>query len=75
AGRDNIRLYSTEGPFAYVIPADQADLPEAGLLAQKMIDHGLTVHRARTAVSLGGAAYPAGSWVILMDQPFAGLAK
>jgi hypothetical protein len=75
AGRDNIKLYSTEGPFAYVIPAGQADMNEAALLAQKFIEHGLDVHQAKAAGTLGGVAYPAGSFVVLMDQPFAGLAK
>ena len=75
AGRDNIKLYSTEGPFAYVIPSDQVDMPEAASLAQKMIDHGLDVTKTSKATTLGGKAVPAGSYVILMDQPFAGLAK
>jgi len=75
AARDTIKLYATEGPFAYVIPAGQADMPEAALLAQKMIDHGLRMHQIRQPMTLGGTAYPAGSWVLLMDQPYAGLAK
>jgi len=75
AGRDNIKLYASEGPYAYVAPAGQTDTPEAGLLMQKMIDHGLEVYQAKAPVTLGGQSYPAGSWVIPMDQPFAGLAK
>lgn len=75
SARDTINLYAKEGPYAYVIPSGQTDMPEAALLAQKMLDHGLTVHQAKAAVALGGVNYPAGSWVILMDQPYAGLAK
>ena len=43
AARDNI--HRTEPPFAYVISDRQADVPEAGLLAQKMIDNGLDVYQ------------------------------
>jgi hypothetical protein len=73
AGRDTIKKYASDGPFAYVIPAGQKDAPEAALLAQKLIQQGVTVHQATAAVTLGGKPYPAGSWVILMDQPFANL--
>ncbi|ARS29351.1 M14 family metallopeptidase [Sphingomonas sp. KC8] len=74
AARDTISQYAAEGPYAYVISSGQADMPEAALLAQKMIDHGLKVHQARTAINLGGVTYPAGSWVLLTDQPYARLA-
>jgi hypothetical protein len=75
AARDNIAHYRAEGPFAYVISDKQADVPEAGLLAQKMIDNGLSVYAAKDGFTANGVKYPAGSWVIPMDQPFAGLAK
>ena len=73
AARDSI--HRTEPPFAYVIPAKQADVPEAGLLAQKMIDNGLDVYQTKPGFRANGIAYPAGSWVIPMDQPFAAMAK
>jgi hypothetical protein len=75
AARDNIRHFSKEPPFAYVISDKQADTPEAGLLAQKMIDNGLDVYTSKSGFKANGVAYPAGSWVIPMDQPFSALAK
>ena len=75
AGRDAIRAAAADGPSAYVIPAGQADMPEAAQLAQLMIDHGLEVHQMRAGTTIGGTAYPAGSWVVLTDQPFIGLAR
>jgi hypothetical protein len=75
AARDNIQHFSKEPPFAYVISDKQADTPEAGLLAQKMIDNGLDVYTSRSGFKANGVAYPAGSWVIPMDQPFSALAK
>ena len=75
AAHDNIEHYRHAAPFAYVLPNPQADTPEAALLAQKLIDNGLEVHRATRTFRANGIDYPAGSWVVLMDQPFSGLAK
>ena len=68
-------IHRPEPPFAYVIPDRQADVPEAGLLAQKMIDNGLDVYESKAGFHANGVDYPAGSWVIPMDQPFAAMAK
>ncbi|MFK7829390.1 MAG: M14 metallopeptidase family protein [Congregibacter sp.] len=75
AARDTITHYAENGPFAYVVPAGQSDMPEAALLVQKLLDHGLTVHQASRAITVGKQQHPAGSWVVLMDQPYAGLAR
>ncbi len=75
AARDNIEHYRKEPPFAYVISEKQKDLPEATLLAQKMIDNGLDVYASKDGFTANGIHYPAGSWVIPMDQPFSALAK
>ena len=71
--RDNI--HRLEPPFAYVINSRQADTPEAGLLAQKMIDNGLDVYQTQAGFAANGVPYPAGTWVIPMDQPFSPMAK
>ncbi|MBD8679875.1 M14 family metallopeptidase [Sphingomonas sp. CFBP 13720] len=73
AGRDTIKRYAEEKLAAYVIPADQRDPGEAAALAQLFLSHGLDVHRLSTAATLGDKPYPAGSWVVRTDQPFAGL--
>ena len=73
AARDN--MHRTEPPFAYVISDRQNDTPEAGLLAQKMIDNGLDVYESKAGFHANGIDYPAGSWVIPMDQPFSPMAK
>src|SRR5579863_332732 len=75
AARDNIQHFSKEPPFAYIVSDKQADTPEAGLLAQKMIDNGLDVYATKAGFKANGVSYPAGSWVIPMDQPFSALAK
>ena len=75
AGRDNIQHFRKEPPFACVISDKQADTPEAGLLAQKMIDNGVDVYTSKSGFKANGVSYPAGSWVIPMDQPYSALAK
>jgi len=75
AARDNIEHFRKEPPFAYVISSRQTDTPEAALLAQKMIDNGLDVYASKEGFKTNGVSYPAGSWVIPMDQPFSAMAK
>src|SRR6185437_10671421 len=75
AGRDNIERFTNNPPYAYIIPTGQRDLPEAALLVRKMMLNGIEVHQATAPFAANGQEYPAGSWVILMDQPFAGLVK
>ncbi|MCC2975912.1 M14 family metallopeptidase [Sphingomonas sp. PL-96] len=75
AGRDMVAAAAVDGPAAYVIPAGQADMPEAASLAQLMIRHGLDVLQIGAPTALNGQTYAAGSWVVPMDQPFAGLAR
>ena len=73
AGRDTISQAKAGGATAWVIPSGQTDAPEAALLAQKFIEQGLRVERASAPIRLGSADYPAGSWVIRMDQAYAGM--
>jgi hypothetical protein len=75
AGRDVIERFRKEPPFAYVIPQRQHDLPAAALLIEKLMLAGIEVHQASQSFRANGMEYPAGTWVILMDQPFAGLVK
>jgi hypothetical protein len=75
AARDNIKRYDQEPPFAYIIPSVQRDVPEAAQLAHIMLENGLKVNATGAGFKANGREYPAGSWVILMNQPYAGLAK
>ncbi|MFT4257433.1 MAG: M14 family metallopeptidase [Pseudoxanthomonas sp.] len=76
AGRETIARFSNGGdPYAWVIPAGQADAATAALLAQKLVLQEIEVSQAKTAITLGGKIWPAGSWVIPMNQPFAGLVQ
>jgi hypothetical protein len=75
SARDNIEHYKKEPPFAYVISDKQTDTPEAAKLAQLMIENGLDVYASKDGFKANGVSYPAGSWVIPMDQAFSPMAK
>lgn len=70
----------TEGPAAWVIPADDPRPSEAADLLNLLALQGVEVHRAdkefEVTAKPGGspAKFPAGSWVIRMDQPYSRMA-
>jgi hypothetical protein len=75
AARDNIDRFRKEPPFAYVIPGEQHDPLTAATLAEKLLINGIEVHQAVKPFAANGREYRSGSFVVLMDQPFAPLVK
>jgi hypothetical protein len=75
AGRDQIRRYERSAPYAYVIPQDQRDPVAAVELLRRLAYNGIAVSQLEHAASLDGREWPAGTWVIPMNQPFAELAR
>ena len=75
AGRDVIKRFEADPPYAYVIPENQHDLPTAAVLVEKLLINGIEVHQATRDFQVNGATYKSGDWVVLMDQPFASLVK
>lgn len=75
AGRDAIRRYQTEPPFAYLIPQDQRDPLAAVELLRRLAFHGVEIQALGKEAAHEGVTYPAGTWVIPMDQPFAELVR
>ncbi len=65
AARDTIEHFEKEPPFAYEIPRQQHDAPTAAVLIEKLMLQGIEVHQSSQP----------DAWVILMDQPFAGMVK
>ena len=57
-------------PRAYVIPADQADLPTAVAFLNSLIKTGVDVDRATRAFTIAGKTYPAGSYVVRTNQAY-----
>ncbi len=63
-----------EGPAAYVFPGDDPRPGQAARLLRQLQAQGVEVHRADKAFKVKDAEYPAGSYVIRMDQPYSRMA-
>ncbi len=68
--RKQLELSKTEGPYAYVIPANQHDPASAALMVRLLDEQGGEVQRATDSFKVGERVYPANSYVVLMSQPF-----
>lgn len=57
-------------PRAYVIPADQADVPTAVAFLNALIKNGVEVEKADKPFAAGGQSYPAGSYIVRTAQAY-----
>jgi hypothetical protein len=74
-GRDTIARFQKEPPYAWIIPQAQWDEPVSARLLNNMIFSGINVSKAAEAFVSDGISYPAGTYVIPMDQPFSSFVK
>ena len=74
-GRRAVERGGTGSPYAFVIPTDQRDPWAAARLVNALIDGAVEVHEAREPFRVGENAYPSGTQVILMAQPYRAYAK
>src|SRR6202008_1272300 len=63
-----------EGPAAYIIPGDTSRPVEAADMVNLMRLQGIEVHRANKEFSVKDQKYPAGSYIVRMDQPYSRMA-
>ncbi|HKQ03715.1 MAG TPA: M14 family metallopeptidase [Blastocatellia bacterium] len=59
-----------DAPYAYVVPAGQHDQPTADKMIDILIQQGVEAHRAKSDFTIDGKKYAAGSYVILLAQPY-----
>ena len=71
----NRRAVARKDPFAVVVSADQKDPITAAKLLEVMKWNAVEVQRAKASFTAAGKSYPAGSYVISMQQPSSGIAK
>lgn len=62
-------------PWAFVIPAVQADPGSARKMLETLAFGLVEIERAERDFEAGGRRYPAGSYLIRMAQPYSGFAK
>ena len=60
----------TEGPAAYVIPGDARRPLASARLVNLLRKNGVEVHTANGEVAAGKDKFPAGSFIVRMDQPY-----
>lgn len=64
----------TEGPAAYVLPSSDTRPTEAADLVNLLKMQGCEVHRLSADVETKEGKFPAGSYVVRMDQPYSRMA-
>src|SRR5436305_12256028 len=65
---------SNEGPAAWIIPSDQSRVVEAADMVNLLRLMGVEVHTADKEIAVKDQKFPAGSYVIRMDQPYSRMA-
>jgi hypothetical protein len=68
--KDSIELGKKGNPFAFIFPQKQRDYPTTLRMLDILKLGGAEIHQAREAFIADGKEYPAGSFVILMSQPY-----
>src|SRR4029077_20430327 len=63
-----------EGPAAWVIPSDQSRIIEAADMMNLLRLMGVEVHTADREITIKDQKFPAGSYVVRMDQPYSRMA-
>jgi hypothetical protein len=57
-------------PYAFLIPEDQGDPTRVAQLVARLLSLGIEVHRAAESMTLRGGTFPAGTYVVRLDQPY-----
>ena len=65
---------SNEGPAAWIVPGDQSRVVEAADMINLLRLMGVEVHTADREIQMKDQKFPAGSYVIRMDQPYSRMA-
>jgi hypothetical protein len=75
AGRDVIQAHTQHPPYAYFVRQEQRDPVAAVELLRRLAFNGIEIAQLTRAVTFEGLAFPAGTWVIPMDQEFANFVR
>src|SRR6202011_975602 len=69
-GWDSWRKGLDQPPFAFVIAEDQGDRTRVAQMVERLLAQHIEVSRAQNALNLKEGNYPAGTYVVRLDQPY-----
>ncbi len=75
AGREQIRKYEQNAPFAYLVPQQQRDRVAPVEMLRRLAFNGVKVYQLASPAMLDATSWPAGTWVVPLAQPFGELAR
>ncbi len=73
-GKRSVTKARAEGPAAYVFPGDDPRPGQVAELLSLLQLQGVEIHRADAPFKAGKEEFPAGSYVVRMDQPYSRMA-
>jgi len=69
-GWDSWRKGLDEAPYAFVIPENQGDPTRVAQMVGRLLAQRIEVSRSQSALNLKEGNYPAGTYVVRLDQPY-----
>jgi hypothetical protein len=60
----------TQPPYAFLIPEDQGDAARVTQMIARLMSQHIEVARAQSAIQLKDGNFPAGTYVVRLDQPY-----
>jgi len=69
-GWDSWRKGLDQPPYAFVIPEDQGDRTRVAQMVGRLLAQHIEVSRAQSSLNLKEGTFPAGSYVVRLDQPY-----
>jgi hypothetical protein len=73
-GERSLARGRTEAPYAWAFPPEQRDPARLAYLINQLRQQRIEVHRFTGETKLGAKTWPAGTYVVRMDQPYRDLA-
>lgn len=60
----------TQPPYAFLIPADQGDRTRVAQMIERLINQHIEVSRTEHSIQVKEGSFPAGTYVVRLDQPY-----
>ncbi|MEW6323664.1 MAG: M14 family zinc carboxypeptidase, partial [Acidobacteriota bacterium] len=73
--RNSVEAGAAKPPHAFVLPAGQRDQTQVDRVVNLLRRQAIEVHRAAADVTVKDGTFPAGSYIVRLNQPYGRLAK